>query len=77
MKKSNNLETLTKLKMVSDAQITGAPRLLQKAVLSGHYVWKIQLPILVSMTNMKQIIPMPMEITVIVKAYQLRKTQNE
>ena len=66
MKKSNNLETLTKLKMVSDAQVTGAPKLLQKAVLGGHYVWKIELPILVTYNNNNQVIPMPMEVTVIV-----------
>lgn len=66
LKQSNNLETLTKLKMVSDAQVTGAPKILQKAVLGGHYVWKIQLPILVTYTNSTQVIPVPMEVTVIV-----------
>lgn len=65
-KKSNNLETLTKLKMVSDAQITGSPRMLQKAVLGGSYVWKVQLPILVTYTNANQMIPVPMDVTVIV-----------
>lgn len=65
-KKSNNLETLTQLKMVSNAEITGAPRLLQKAVLGGHFVWKVQLPILVTFTNASQVIPVPMEVTVIV-----------
>lgn len=65
-KNSNNLETLTQLKMVSNAEITGAPRLLQKAVLGGHYVWKIQLPILVTFNNNAQVIPVPMDVTVIV-----------
>ena len=66
MKNSNNLETLIKLKMVSNAEITGAPQVVQKAVLGGHYVWKVQLPILVTLTNTAQVIPMPMEVTVIV-----------
>ncbi len=66
LKSSNNLETLTKLKMVSNAEITGAPRLMQKAVLGGHFVWKVQLPILVTLTNGAQVIPLPMDVTVIV-----------
>lgn len=66
MKQSNNLETLTKMKMVADAQVTGAPRLMQKAVLGGHYVWKVELPILVTMTNAQQVIPVPMDVTIIV-----------
>lgn len=65
-KSSNNLETLTKMKMVSNAEVTGAPRLMQSAVLGGHYVWKVQLPILVTFTNANQVIPMPMDVTVIV-----------
>lgn len=66
LKSSNNLETLTKLKMVSNAEITGAPRLLQKMPLGGHYVWKVQLPILVTFNNNAQVIPVPMEVTLIV-----------
>jgi intracellular multiplication protein IcmL len=66
LKNSNNLETVTKLKMVSNAEITGAPRLLQKTVLGGHYVWKIQLPLLVTFNNSSQVIPMPMDVTLIV-----------
>ena len=50
LKKSNNLETLTKLKMVSNAEITGAPKLMQKTVLGRTFpVWKVQLPILVTL----------------------------
>ena len=65
-KSSNNLETIIKLKMVANAEITGAPRLMQKAVLGGHYVWKVQLPILLTLTNGMQVIPVPMDVTVIV-----------
>jgi intracellular multiplication protein IcmL len=65
-KNSNNLETITKLKMVSNAEITGAPHLLQKAVLGGHYVWKVQVPILVTFNSGAQVIPVPMDVTLIV-----------
>lgn len=66
LKSSNNLETLIKQKMVANAEITGAPRLVQKAVLGGHYVWKVQLPLLVTLTNAGQVIPLSMDVTVIV-----------
>ena len=66
LKQSNNLKTLTKLKMVSNASITGAPRILEQEVIDGVYAWKIQLPILVTYTNAQQTIPMPMNVTLIV-----------
>lgn len=66
LKNSNNLDTLAKLKMVSNAEITGAPQLQQKAVLGGHYVWKVQLPILVTLNSANQVIPLPMDVTIIV-----------
>lgn len=66
LKQSNNLDTLTNLKMVSDASVTGAPQILQKAVVDGVYAWKIQMPILVSYSNLNKTIPMPMKITLIV-----------
>lgn len=65
-KASNNLDTLVKLKMVSNAEVTGAPQLVQTAVLNGVFAWKIQLPILVTLTNGNQVIPLPMDVTVIV-----------
>ena len=66
MKSSNNLKTLVALKMVSNAEITGAPTITQKAVINGHYAWKIQIPIVVTYANNDKTIPMPMEVTVIV-----------
>jgi intracellular multiplication protein IcmL len=66
LKGSNNLDTLTSLKMVSDAQITGAPQILEKEVLNGVYAWKIQVPILVNYSNVARTIQMPMEVTLIV-----------
>lgn len=66
LKQSNNLKTLTSQEMVSNAVITGAPKLLEQEVVGGVYAWKIQLPIMVTYKNAKQTIPMPMDVTVIV-----------
>lgn len=66
LKQSNNLKTLTNLKMVSDAKITSAPQILEKDILGGVYAWKVEMSILVTFTNDKQIIPMPMKVTLIV-----------
>lgn len=66
MQQSNNLKTLTSQKMVSDAQVTGAPQIIEKQVVDGHYAWKIQLPILVTYANKDKTIPMPMDVTLIV-----------
>lgn len=66
LKKSNNLTTLTHLKMVSDATITGAPKILKEEVINGRYAWKVELPILIVYKNAQRSIPMPMEVTLIV-----------
>lgn len=66
LKKSNNLDTLTSLKMVSDAVVSGAPQIVEKAVLDGVYAWKIQMPVLVTYSNIAKSIPMPMMVTLIV-----------
>jgi len=66
MQSSNNLKTLVDLKMVSNAEITGAPQILEKAIISGHFAWKIKIPVLVTFASEKKTIPMPMNVTVIV-----------
>lgn len=66
IKKSNNLETLKKLKMVSSAEITNTPRIERKEVLDGVYAWKVQMSILVTYENINRSIPMPMDVTLIV-----------
>ncbi len=66
LKSSNNLDTLTNLKMVSSADLTGAPQILSKAVVNGSYAWKIQMPILITYTDGKQNINMPWNVTLIV-----------
>ena len=66
MKASNNLETLVNLKMVSNAEIIGAPRIVGTAILSGRFAWKIQMPVLVTYANSERTIPTPMDVTLIV-----------
>ena len=66
LKKSNNLTTLTDLKMVSNAEIVGAPEISRSQVLDGHYVWDIKFSLLVTYSNINKSIPMPMDINLIV-----------
>ncbi len=66
VKKSNNLETLRTLNMVSDAKITGAPKIIRKQVINGTYAWGVEMPILVTFTNGGKTIPMPMDVNLIV-----------
>lgn len=66
MKSSNNLKTLVALKMVSNVQITGAPKVVQKAVVGGHYAWKIEMPVLVTYSNAARSIPMAFKVDLIV-----------
>ncbi len=73
LKKSNNLTTLTHLKMVSNAKITGAPKITQEEVVDGHYAWKVKVPILVTYTSNARSIPMPMIVTLIVLRVPVQK----
>lgn len=65
-KKSGNLKTLVQLEMVSNATITGAPAVQYQGVLDGKYVWEIEMPMLVSYTNMQRTINQPLKITMII-----------
>jgi len=76
LQSSNNLTTLTKLKMVSNATVTGAPKIIQEEVVDGHYAWKVQMPILVTYTNAVRSIPMPMIVTVIVLREPVQTNPN-
>jgi intracellular multiplication protein IcmL len=66
LQQSNNLETLQSLKMVSNAVLTGAPQISAKEVVGGVYAWKVQMPILVTYSNISKTIPMPMVVTLII-----------
>jgi intracellular multiplication protein IcmL len=67
LKKSDNLNTVTKLKMVAQAQITAAPEIVEKAIVGGSFAWKIQVPVLVSYENSSRSpITQAMDITLLV-----------
>ncbi|AAO91125.1 type IVB secretion system apparatus protein IcmL.1 [Coxiella burnetii] len=66
LKSTNNLKTLVDLKMVSNATVTGAPTVVRKEVVGGHFAWNIKMPLLVTYTSEGHTINMPMEVTLIV-----------
>ncbi len=76
LKSSNNLKTLTSLKMVSSAKITGAPQIVQKEVVDGRFAWKIQVPVLVTYTNANKTIPLPLDVTLIVLRVPVKDNPN-
>lgn len=77
LKQSNNLKTLTNLDMVSNVEITGAPQILRKELLSsGVYAWEIQMPILVTYSNLERSIPQPMEVTLIVVRVSVKQNPD-
>lgn len=65
--KSGNLDTLVKLKMVSNVTITGAPQMQYQGVLGDRYIWKVEMPILITFTNNEKTIPLPFKVTLIVE----------
>jgi len=66
LKKSGNLKSLVNLNMVSDATVTGSPVIQLQEVLNGRYIWEIELPVMVSFTNVQRTINMPLKVTVVV-----------
>lgn len=75
-KKSGDLKTLVTLNMVSDAQVTGSPVIQYQSVLAGRYVWKIELPILITYTNVKTTIHQPLKVIVIVERVPVQDNAN-
>ena len=49
--KSNNLNTIKSLKMVSSISITGSPKIIEKDIISGRYAWKVEVPVQVLYQN--------------------------
>ena len=67
LRDSNALETVKQLKMVVSADITGVPSVIDRAVMSGRYTWKIMMPMLIKYQNINQTIPQPLSVIVIVQ----------
>jgi len=74
---SGDLDSLVKLGMVSNATVTGAPVIQYQAVLNGRYVWKVELPIMITYTNMKKTIRQPLKIIVIVVRVPVQNNPNQ
>ena len=66
LKASNNLHTLRNFHMVTSVQVTGAPKLLDHAVIDNHYAWKISLPISIKYTNGTKNIYQTAEVTLLI-----------
>ncbi len=73
---SGDLESLEKLKMVDDATMIGAPVIQYENVLDGRYVWKIELPIVLTYTTLVKVISQPLKVTVIVVRVPVQDNPN-
>jgi len=66
LKQSQQLETVIDRHLVVSAVATGAPVILDKGILNGRYVWKIQMPLLVTYQSASDITQEPLVVTILV-----------
>jgi len=66
LQQSNDLKTLTHFHMVADAELTAAPQIVRREVVSGHYAWNVQMPLLITFKGHARTISIPLKVTVIV-----------
>lgn len=66
LQSSRNLETVINKKLVVTAVATGAPVILDRGILNGHYSWKVQMPLLVTYESASTTIQQPVLITMLV-----------
>jgi intracellular multiplication protein IcmL len=66
LQSSRNLETVINKKLVVTAVATGAPVILDRGVLDGHYSWKVQMPLLVTYESASTTIQQPILITMLI-----------
>ncbi len=66
LKNSRMLETVTAKKLVVSAVATGAPVILDRGVINGRYVWKVNMPILVTYESTSELTQHPLVVTMIV-----------
>ena len=52
--------------MVMDAQVTGAPQIIRKAIVSGHYAWNVKIPIMLNFLSSGKTINQPIDLSVLV-----------
>lgn len=63
---SRNLETVINKKLVVTAVATGAPVILDRGILNGHYSWKVQMPVLVTYESASTTIQQPILVTMLI-----------
>lgn len=63
---SRNLETVLAKKLVVSAVATGTPVILDSAVVSGRYSWRVQIPLLVSYQSPNELTQRSVVVTMIV-----------
>lgn len=66
LQSSRNLETVINKKLVVTAVATGAPVILDRGILSGHYSWKVQMPLLVTYESASTTIQQPILVTMLI-----------
>lgn len=66
LESSRNLETVINKKLVVTAVATGAPVILDRGILTGHYSWKVQMPLLVTYESASTTIQQPILVTMLV-----------
>ncbi len=63
---SRNLETVIAKKLVVSAVATGTPVILDSAVVSGRYCWRVQIPLLISYQSPNELTQRSVIVTMIV-----------
>lgn len=66
LQSSRNLETVINKKLVVTAVATGAPVILDRGILNGHYSWKVQMPLLVTYESASTTIQQPILVTMLI-----------
>jgi intracellular multiplication protein IcmL len=66
LESSRNLETVITKKLVVTAVATGAPVILDRGVLNGHYSWKVQMPLLVTYQSASTVVQQPILVTMLI-----------
>lgn len=66
LRSSRLLETVVAKKLVLSAVATGAPVILDQGVVSGYYMWKVNMPLLVNFESVSELSQRPYVITMLI-----------
>lgn len=67
LNESNNLTTLRQKKLISSAVATGAPVVLYRGIVNNRYLWRVQMPVLVTYQSPSELIPQNLVITMVIE----------